>query len=321
MLGGYTSGMADKKRIVKQWLETDAAFGVAEVPVPKKKAGKSGGAKAAASATPLPAKPKEFAPQRAPAPVAMGRPAARPAVEVRETPVAAPVRAVAPAVRAGGVDIPGPPAGAIGDLPKIDRAEKLRRLAALLEETTRALAQYLNEIATRVVFGEGDVDAAVMFIGEGPGVEEDRLGRPFVGKSGQLLDKQIGAMGYKREEVFIGNVVKLRAAEPSEEWGGKLKDRPPTPEEVARNIVYLHRQIEIIRPKAIVTLGAPALKYVTGSKEGITRIRGQWLDYRGIPVMPTFHPAYVLRNYTEDTRRKVWDDLKMVMVKVGKKAR
>jgi uracil-DNA glycosylase len=327
--GAYTLGMTRKKQIVRQWLETEAAFGVSEVPVAKKVRGK--GAVKMAAATP----------RAAAAPARAGGGAAipvRPVAAQRAAPVVVPPvredmtrfslaqhpadsagRPLKAAVGAAGGVIPLPPAGEIGDLPVLSRAEKERALAALLEETTAALSAYIDEVATNVVFGEGDVEAPVMFVGEGPGIEEDRLGRPFVGKSGQLLDKQIAAMGLTRETVYIANVVKLRAASPSEEWGGRLKDRPPTPEEVARNIGYLYKQIEIIRPKAIVTLGAPALKYVTASKEGITKIRGTWLSFRGVPVMPTFHPAYVLRNYTDETRRKVWDDLKAVLAKLKQK--
>jgi DNA polymerase len=210
------------------------------------------------------------------------------------------------------VAIPPIPAGAIADLPPLTRDEKVAQLAALLERTQRELAAHINEISTRVVFGEGDPDAPIMFIGEGPGIEEDRTGRPFVGKSGQLLDKQIGAMKYQRSQVFIANIVKLRAADYSEAEG-RVKDRPPTPDEVARQIHILHEQIAIIRPKVIVTLGAPAIKWLLSVTEGVMKIRGTWLDYRGLPVMPTYHPAFLLRSYTEENRRKVWEDLQKVM--------
>src|SRR5207253_2799383 len=121
--------------------------------------------------------------------------------------------------------------------------------------------------------------------------------------SGQLLDKMIAAIGYKREQVYICNIVKLRAADRLET--GRLQDRPPTPEEVGRGIAFLHRQLEIIQPKVIVTLGAPAVKHLTGTAEGVTKLRGNWLAYRGVPVMPTYHPSFVLRAYTEENRRKV----------------
>lgn len=312
--------MADTRRIVHQWLETDAAFGASEVPVPKSK--KSKPASVAPAAAPA---ARTFAPQPAPSPRPVGRPQPTPGAVAAPRPASAPpARTAVPGrlaprgTAAAAVVLPPVPAGNIPDLPMITRAEKEKRLAALQQAAERELAAYLSEVCTRTVFGEGNIDADVMFIGEGPGSEEDRTGRPFVGKAGQFLDKQITAMGYQRSDVYIANVVKLRCAEPSTEWEGRLKDRPPSPEEVARQIHLLHQQIEIIRPQVIVTLGAPALKYVTGEKEGITRVRGHWLSYRGIPVMPTFHPAFVLRNYTEETRRKVWEDLKAVMKKVGK---
>src|SRR5205085_8864432 len=129
----------------------------------------------------------------------------------------------------------------------ITRAEKEAAFTKLQKELDAACAPYISDFCTRVVFGEGDIDAAILFVGEGPGAEEDKTGRPFVGRSGQLLDKMIGAIGLKREQVYICNIVKLRAAERLDT--GRLQDRPPTPEEVARAMPFLHRQLEIIRPK------------------------------------------------------------------------
>jgi uracil-DNA glycosylase len=201
----------------------------------------------------------------------------------------------------------------ISTLPAISHDEKISRLRALEEQTLADLSHYFNDIATRLVFGEGDPNAILMFVGEGPGAEEDRTGRPFVGRSGQLLDKMINAIGLQRSQVFIANVVKLRAADPDET--GRLKDRPPNPEEVARGLPYLHKQIEIIRPRVIVTLGGPAIKHLTGETTGVMTIRGNWYSFRGIPVLPTYHPAFVLRNYTEENRRKVWSDLQAALKK------
>ncbi len=153
------------------------------------------------------------------------------------------------------------------------------------------------------VFGEGDPRAGLMFIGEGPGRDEDLQGRPFVGKAGELLDRMIGAIGLSREGVYIANVVKCRPPD----------NRTPLPEEATACLGYLRRQIELIQPKVIVTLGATPLRELVGLKEGITKVRGQWkrleVAGRAIPVMPTFHPAYVLRQYTQDVRRAVWADL------------
>ncbi len=164
----------------------------------------------------------------------------------------------------------------------------------------------LSSTRTNVVFGEGDPHARLMFIGEGPGADEDRLGRPFVGRAGQLLDKMIAAMQFKREEVYIANVVKCRPP----------GNRTPTPEEAARCIGYLQRQIKFIRPEVIVLLGSTAMTFLLDRREGISRLRGSWLEYEGIPVMPTFHPAYLLRQ--ESAKREAWHDLKMVMAKFGK---
>jgi DNA polymerase len=211
--------------------------------------------------------------------------------------------------------IPPTPPGLIRDLPPITRKQKEAAFEALRAEIEEFARPFINNISTRTVFGEGDCDAALMFVGEGPGAEEDRTGRPFVGRSGQLLDKMIGALKYKREDVFIGNIVKLRSADWMED-SSRAQDRPPNPEEVARWIPYLHRQIEIIRPKVIVTLGAPAVKYLTGTTEGVTKIRGTWLSYRGIPVMPTYHPAFILRAYTQENRAKVWSDLQAAQKKI-----
>ncbi len=163
---------------------------------------------------------------------------------------------------------------------------------------------------TQTVFGEGDPDAQIMFIGEGPGQHEDEQGRPFVGRSGELLDKQIKAMGFEREQVYIANVVKCRPPD----------NRTPLAGEVDACWVYLRRQIQIIRPQVIITLGGPAAKLVLGTKEGITRIRGTWHAYEGVdppvPVMPTFHPAYLLRKYTKENRANVWSDLKAALTKL-----
>jgi uracil-DNA glycosylase len=303
--------MADVHKIVRQWLETEAAFGVSEVPLARPASARQPRAVPAVVGTTAPANrpmvprvPNAPAAPRAYAPPAPRPPA--PGFGLTERP-AAPMKKTA---------IPATPTDNLADRPVLTRPEKEIALAALLRELQEASKPYINQISTRVVFGEGDCDAQLMFVGEGPGAEEDRTGRPFVGRSGQLLDKMIAAIGFKREQVYIGNVVKLRAADWTED-GRRLQDRPPNPEEVARGIPFLHRQIEIIRPRVIVTLGAPAVKYLTGTTEGVMRIRGTWLNYRGIPVMPTYHPSFVLRAYTEENRRKVWNDLKAAVAKLG----
>ena len=157
----------------------------------------------------------------------------------------------------------------------------------------------------RLVFGEGSSDTGLMFIGEGPGREEDLKGRPFVGRAGELLDKMCTAIGLERSQIYITNIVKCRPPD----------NRTPARIEAQRCLHYLKRQIELIHPKVIVTLGATPLRELLNIQTGITRMRGQWqrLDMLGgIPVMPTFHPAYVLRQYTRDVRQAVWDDLTLV---------
>lgn len=158
----------------------------------------------------------------------------------------------------------------------------------------------LSQGRTQVVFGVGNPDAELMFVGEAPGHDEDVQGEPFVGKAGQLLTKIIEAMGFKRSDVYIGNVNKCRPPE----------NRAPLPDEMDTCRPFLLRQIDIIQPKIICLLGATAVRGLLQSKEGITKIRGQFLRWRGILVMPTFHPAYLLRNPAE--KRTVWEDVQKV---------
>jgi len=164
------------------------------------------------------------------------------------------------------------------------------------------------------VFGEGDCEARLMFVGEAPGQDEDLSGRPFVGRAGGLLDKMIAAMGLTREQIFIANILKCRPP----------NNRTPAPEETAACWDYLMRQIRIIRPEVIVTLGNPSTHALLKTRTGITRLRGNWQimpqlaeGVGGIAVMPTFHPAYVLRYYTPAVRGQVWSDLQAVMKKLG----
>lgn len=159
---------------------------------------------------------------------------------------------------------------------------------------------------TQTVFGVGNPNAALMFIGEAPGAEEDAQGIPFVGAAGQKLNQIIEAMGLKRDDVYIANVLKSRPP----------NNRTPLPSEVEHCGTYLHQQIDSIQPDVIVTLGSPATKYILQTNTGITRLRGNWGEYQGIPVMPTYHPAYLLRNYTKETRQEVWSDMQQVQTKL-----
>ncbi len=187
--------------------------------------------------------------------------------------------------------------------PPADLVAAAASLAALEQGIQGCLACPLGAGRIRFVFGEGNPKADLMFIGEGPGRDEDLKGRPFVGRAGDLLDKMIGALGLKREDVYIANCVKCRPPD----------NRTPTPQESQRCLGYLKRQIELIQPKVIVTLGATPLRELLGITTGITKVRGQWQRLEmlgGLPVMPTFHPAYVLRQYTKEVRAAVWEDLK-----------
>jgi len=201
-----------------------------------------------------------------------------------------------------------------GDL---DRDEAQRRLDELRARYERD-APHKNFITahTNIVWGEGDPRARLMFIGEAPGAEEDRTGRPFVGRAGQLLDKMIAAMGLSREQVYIANVLKTRPP----------NNATPTKEEASLCAPYLFEQIAIVRPEVIVTLGLPATNTVLGTNDTMTRLRGRWAEFHPpgvltdpIPVMPTYHPAFLLRAYTPENRAKVWSDLQKVMERLGLK--
>lgn len=165
----------------------------------------------------------------------------------------------------------------------------------------------LCEGRKNVVFGTGKTRAPLIaFVGEGPGADEDRLGEPFVGKAGHLLDAAITkGLGLTREDVYICNIVKCRPP----------KNRAPLPDEVDSCVPFLYKQLELVAPQVIVTLGSPAQKALSGKSEGITKLRGRWLEWRGIRLMPTFHPAYILRN--ADAKRPFWEDLQEVMKVVG----
>lgn len=162
----------------------------------------------------------------------------------------------------------------------------------------------LSKTRTHVVFGEGYRFAKIMCIGEGPGYYEDQMGRPFVGKSGELLDKILGVCGFNRaEHVYIANIVKCRPPE----------NRDPLPEERTTCLPYLLKQIEILQPKIIILLGATALKGLIDPNAKITQVRGTWLNWNGYYVMPTFHPSALLRN--DQLKRPAWEDFKLVVAK------
>lgn len=180
---------------------------------------------------------------------------------------------------------------------------------------TEAMEELKNKVLTcancqlragckQVVFGDGNPEASILLIGEGPGEDEDKLGRPFVGRAGQLLDKILAACGYTRaQHVYIANIVKCRPP----------KNRIPEPEERALCLQHLHRQIEIIQPRIIVLLGATALQGLLDPQAKITKTRGQWIDWQNIWVMPTYHPAALLRNPA--LKQPVWEDFKKIVAR------
>ena len=175
---------------------------------------------------------------------------------------------------------------------------------------------HLVQSRTQVVFGVGNPEAEVMFVGEAPGADEDLVGEPFVGRAGQLLTKIIEVMNFRRSDVYIANVLKCRPDTPQGESG----NRKPTHAEMNVCKPYLLRQIEIIQPKVIVALGATAVEGLLGiEKAGITKMRGTWKEFHGIPVMPTFHPSFLLRSTHEQNanKRLVWEDMLAVLEKLG----
>ena len=197
--------------------------------------------------------------------------------------------------------------------PGRDRAASQRKLDNVLAWYLKdAPHKSFNSTFQNIVFGEGDPCARLMFVGEAPGADEDESGRPFVGRAGQLLDRIIAAMGLRREEVYIANVLKTRPP----------NNATPTPNEAALCAPYLHAQIDAVSPEALVTLGVPATHLLLNSTEAMARLRGRWWTFttpsgKEIPVMPTYHPAYLLRQYTDDNRKKVWSDMQMVMTRLG----
>ena len=178
-------------------------------------------------------------------------------------------------------------------------------LESVREEIGECTRCKLHKGRTNLVFGVGNPKARLMFVGEAPGEDEDKKGEPFVGKAGQLLTKMIEAMGLRREDVYICNTVKCRPP----------NNRNPEPDELASCEPFLKGQLAAVQPEAIVTLGKFAAQALLRDETPISRLRGTWREYEGIPVMPTFHPAYLLRSPQE--KGKVWDDLQKVMKKLG----
>ena len=195
--------------------------------------------------------------------------------------------------------------------------ESAQKAQAMTELRARAMVcvkcSHLAASRKNVVFGVGDINAQLMFVGEAPGADEDQQGEPFVGAAGQLLTKIIQAMGLSRDTVYIANILKCRPDTPALATG----NRKPTAEEMKTCLPYLHAQIDLIQPKVLVALGATAVEGLLGKTVGITKLRGHWQTYRNIPLMPTYHPAFLLRSIALREKRKVWEDMMQVMEKLG----
>lgn len=231
----------------------------------------------------------------------------------RSTPATTAASESSPAVPGGEVVVEAVPEAApvsVTQQPAVDPeslgddvVSRLERIEALhAEECDHCTASTTHQ---SVVFGDGDPHATVMFVGEAPGAEEDRVGRPFVGRAGELLDRMIDSVGLSRDGVYIGNIVKVRPPE----------NRTPRPDECEACGPWLLSQVAAVRPRVVVALGATPAKYLLRTSTGITRLRGRRVDVEvggfDVPVVPTFHPAYVLRQYTPEVRRAVWEDLKL----------
>lgn len=228
---------------------------------------------------------------------------AAPAVTTAPT-SSAPARAASPLIEVADATTLAPPTGT-----------KASRLAAMRGPVLACTkCPHLMKTRTQVVFGAGNPDAELMFVGEAPGADEDIVGEPFVGNAGQLLTKIIEAMGLSRRDVYIANVLKCRP----DTAPGESGNRKPNTQEMQTCRPYLLEQINIIQPRVLVALGGTAVEGLLNiEKAGITRMRGQWQDFHGIPLMPTFHPSYLLRNQSLVEKRHVWEDMLAVMEKLG----
>jgi len=229
---------------------------------------------------------------------------------VAQKTTAAPLGQAAPTIIA-----PRPDEPSVYDSPKLSAADKESALAKLRDEALACtLCEHLVATRTQVVFGVGTVHADLMLIGEAPGLDEDKEGEPFVGAAGQLLTKIIEATGLDRDKVYIANILKCRPDTPGKVYG----NRKPRPEEMETCFPWVKRQIEIIQPRVMVALGGTAVEGLLGKMpSGITRLRGNWQAYRGVPVMPTFHPSYLLRNQSWVIKRHVWEDMMQVMERLN----
>ncbi len=238
-----------------------------------------------------------------------------------ESPVAVPPAYRAPArefaAKAVAPDVATVPAPVAFMLPEGDKVARWAALRAhvLGDPVCRAHVRP----GKQVVFGVGRVDAKIMFVGEAPGAEEEVQGEPFVGPAGQLLNKMIGAMGLKREEVYIGNIMNWRPEMPVDARGMQFGNRPPTESELAYCLPYLKAQIEVVNPDLLVALGATAAQGLLGpgTFKALGEVRGRWREFAGKPLIVTYHPSYILRNQSNRSKRMIWEDLLKVMERAG----
>ena len=199
--------------------------------------------------------------------------------------------------------------------PQQTASHKAEMLASVRERVCVCTkCAHLASSRTQTVFGVGNPDAEIMFIGEAPGADEDQQGEPFVGRAGQMLTKIIKAMGFAREDVYIANILKCRPDMPA----GSFGNRAPTPAEMQTCRPYLVEQIDIIQPRVLVALGAVAVEGLLGARGTMRELRGRWHSYNGTPLMITYHPAYLLRNQSPSEKRKVWEDMMQVLERLEK---
>ncbi|PYK75276.1 MAG: uracil-DNA glycosylase [Verrucomicrobia bacterium] len=222
-------------------------------------------------------------------------------------------QAASPAAGEAGVHAAPKPAEGGSSARKTDIAAKAAALAQVRERVCVCMkCPHLANTRTQTVFGVGNPDAELMFVGEAPGADEDARGEPFVGRAGQLLTRIIETMGLSRDEVYIANILKCRPDMPKSASG----NRPPTPEEMSTCIGYLIEQIEIIQPRVVVALGATAVEGLLGARGVMRELRGKWHSYHDTPLMITYHPSYLLRNQSPGEKRKVWEDMMAVLEKI-----
>jgi uracil-DNA glycosylase len=199
------------------------------------------------------------------------------------------------------------PSSAVSASPVPEIQDKVTALKAIREDIGDCTRCALHKGRSKIVFGVGNINADIMFVGEGPGADEDAQGEPFVGRAGQLLNNMISAMGIKREDVYIANVVKCRPP----------GNRAPEKDEADTCSPFLMRQIDVVKPKVIVALGATAAKNLLAMNDSMANLRGRWYDFRGTKLIVTFHPAYLLRDPRQ--KKETWKDLQMVMKFLGMK--